>query len=123
MAMGTIISRYLSRLWNRNDRRVLLVGLDAAGKTTILYHLRLGKAISSIPTVGFNVETVKHERYKLHIWVSDYQWVCCSLSLTRDVSSGCRWSGLAAAILAPPFHGHTGWAQLVPAMHLRIDGP
>ncbi|KAJ8552414.1 hypothetical protein ON010_g10130 [Phytophthora cinnamomi] len=69
-AMGTSLSRSFSRFWNRNDRRLLLVGLDGAGKTTILYHLRLGKAIASIPTVGFNVETIKYDGYKLNIWVS-----------------------------------------------------
>ncbi|KAJ0396789.1 hypothetical protein P43SY_007685 [Pythium insidiosum] len=66
--MGTTLSRALARMWSRHERRVLLVGLDAAGKTTILYNLRLGKAISSIPTVGFNVETVRFDRFKLHIW-------------------------------------------------------
>ncbi|KAF1790648.1 P-loop containing nucleoside triphosphate hydrolase [Phytophthora cactorum] len=67
-AMGTSLSRSFSRFWNRSERRLLLVGLDGAGKTTILYHLRLGKAIASIPTVGFNVETIKYEGYKLNIW-------------------------------------------------------
>ncbi|TMW69401.1 hypothetical protein Poli38472_001557 [Pythium oligandrum] len=66
--MGTTMSRHWARFWNRHERRLLLVGLDAAGKTTILYNLRLGKAISSIPTVGFNVETVRFEHFKLHIW-------------------------------------------------------
>ncbi|KAL3663137.1 hypothetical protein V7S43_011549 [Phytophthora oleae] len=66
--MGTSLSRSFSRFWNRNERRLLLVGLDGAGKTTILYHLRLGKAIASIPTVGFNVESIKYEGYKLNIW-------------------------------------------------------
>lgn len=35
-----------------------MLGLDAAGKTTILYKLKLNKNVSTIPTVGFNVETV-----------------------------------------------------------------
>ncbi|RLN96807.1 hypothetical protein BBJ28_00027150 [Nothophytophthora sp. Chile5] len=68
--MGSSLSRSFSRFWSRNERRLLLVGLDAAGKTTILYHLRLGKTIASIPTVGFNVETVKFDGFKLNIWVS-----------------------------------------------------
>ncbi|TYZ58614.1 hypothetical protein PybrP1_004361, partial [[Pythium] brassicae (nom. inval.)] len=66
--MGASFSRHLARYWSRHERRLLLVGLDAAGKTTILYHLRLGKTIASIPTVGFNVETIRYDRYKLHIW-------------------------------------------------------
>lgn len=35
------------------------VGLDAAGKTTILYKLKLGEVVTTIPTIGFNVETVR----------------------------------------------------------------
>jgi hypothetical protein len=33
-------------------------GLDAAGKTTVLYGMALGEVITTIPTIGFNVETV-----------------------------------------------------------------
>ena len=36
-----------------------MLGLDAAGKTTILYKLKLNETVSTIPTIGFNVETVK----------------------------------------------------------------
>lgn len=35
-----------------------MLGLDAAGKTTILYKLKLGEVVSSVPTIGFNVESV-----------------------------------------------------------------
>ena len=35
------------------------MGLDAAGKTTILYKLKLGEIVTTIPTIGFNVETVE----------------------------------------------------------------
>ncbi len=38
----------------------MLQGLDNAGKTTILYKLKLGKVIQTIPTIGFNIETIKH---------------------------------------------------------------
>ena len=37
------------------------VGLDAAGKTTILYKLKLGEIVTTIPTIGFNVETVQYK--------------------------------------------------------------
>ncbi|GLJ29110.1 hypothetical protein SUGI_0573920 [Cryptomeria japonica] len=40
---------------------ILMVGLDSAGKTTILYKLNLDEVVQTIPTVGFNVETVKHK--------------------------------------------------------------
>lgn len=37
------------------------MGLDAAGKTTILYKLKLGEVVTTIPTIGFNVETVEYK--------------------------------------------------------------
>lgn len=38
--------------------RILMIGLDAAGKTTILYKIKLGEVVTCVPTIGFNVETV-----------------------------------------------------------------
>lgn len=50
------------------DRRILLLGLDAAGKTTILYKLRLGEVVTTIPTIGFNVETVDYKSLRMTVW-------------------------------------------------------
>ncbi|POY75722.1 putative Small monomeric GTPase [Rhodotorula taiwanensis] len=44
--------------------RILMLGLDAAGKTTILYKLKLNQSVTTIPTVGFNVETVTYKNVK-----------------------------------------------------------
>ena len=45
-----------------------MLGLDNAGKTTILYKLKLGEVVTTIPTIGFNVETVEYkEGFTLHI--------------------------------------------------------
>jgi hypothetical protein len=33
---------------------ILMVGLDAAGKTTILYKLKLGEIVTTIPTIGMS---------------------------------------------------------------------
>ncbi|KAG8736814.1 hypothetical protein FRC12_017432 [Ceratobasidium sp. 428] len=41
------------------EKRVLLAGLDAAGKTTFLYRLFLGEIVTTVPTIGFNVETIQ----------------------------------------------------------------
>lgn len=35
-----------------------MIGLDSSGKTSILYKIKLGENITTIPTIGFNVETV-----------------------------------------------------------------
>ena len=48
----------LLQLGQYKDRRILLLGLDGAGKTTILYKLKLNETVESCPTIGFNVETV-----------------------------------------------------------------
>ena len=45
-----------------------MVGLDGAGKTTLLYQLQLGKPVTTVPTIGFNVETVKHKNIELNVW-------------------------------------------------------
>ena len=46
----------------------LTVGLDAAGKTTILYKLKLGEIVTTIPTIGFNVETVEYKNICFTVW-------------------------------------------------------
>merc|ERR1711963_1117199 len=46
----------------------LMVGLDAAGKTTILYKLKLGEVVTTIPTIGFNVETVEYKNISFTVW-------------------------------------------------------
>lgn len=45
-----------------------MLGLDAAGKTTILYKLKLNQSVTTIPTVGFNVETVKYKNTNFNVW-------------------------------------------------------
>lgn len=45
-----------------------MVGLDAAGKTSILYKMRLGEVIPSIPTIGFLFETVLYKNLKFIVW-------------------------------------------------------
>jgi small GTP-binding protein len=45
-----------------------MISLDAAGKTTILYQLKLGEVVTTIPTIGFNVETVQVKGIDLTIW-------------------------------------------------------
>merc|ERR1712038_1080590 len=48
--------------------RILMVGLDAAGKTTVLYKLKLGEVVTTIPTIGFNVETVEYRNLSFTVW-------------------------------------------------------
>lgn len=52
----------------KKEKRILLIGLDAAGKTTILYKLKLGEIVTTIPTLGFNVENVQYNKINFVIW-------------------------------------------------------
>ncbi|KAG9326089.1 hypothetical protein KVV02_002777 [Mortierella alpina] len=67
-AMGLSISKLLSGLFSKKEMRILMVGLDAAGKTTILYKLKLGEIVTTIPTIGFNVETVEYKNISFTVW-------------------------------------------------------
>ncbi|KAJ3200960.1 hypothetical protein HDU83_007253 [Entophlyctis luteolus] len=66
--MGLTISKLLQGLWGKKEMRILMVGLDAAGKTTILYKLKLGEIVTTIPTIGFNVETVEYKNISFTVW-------------------------------------------------------
>ncbi|WVF72860.1 ADP-ribosylation factor [Kwoniella sp. CBS 6097] len=56
--MGLSVSKLLNGLFGKKEMRILMVGLDAAGKTTILYKLKL----------GFNVETVEYKNISFTVW-------------------------------------------------------
>ncbi|KAJ7289967.1 hypothetical protein O6H91_Y301500 [Diphasiastrum complanatum] len=45
-----------------------MLGLDAAGKTTILYKLHIGEILSTVPTIGFNVEKVQYKNVVFTVW-------------------------------------------------------
>ncbi|XP_067907785.1 ADP-ribosylation factor 4 [Heterodontus francisci] len=66
--MGLTISNIFNRLFGKKQVRILMVGLDAAGKTTILYKLKLGEIVTTIPTIGFNVETVEYKNVSFTVW-------------------------------------------------------
>ncbi|KAL3814616.1 hypothetical protein ACJIZ3_015884 [Penstemon smallii] len=66
--MGLSFTKLFSRLFAKREMRILMVGLDAAGKTTILYKLKLGEIVTTIPTIGFNVETVEYKNISFTVW-------------------------------------------------------
>jgi ribosome biogenesis GTPase A len=77
--MGILMSKLFESLFGSKEVRILILGLDNAGKTTILYRLQneSDEAVQTIPTIGFNVETLQYKNIK----VSDFQsraYVVCS---------------------------------------------
>merc|ERR1711908_174498 len=52
----------------KEEKKMVMVGLDAAGKTTVLYNLKLGEVVTTMPTIGFNVETVEYKNISFTVW-------------------------------------------------------
>lgn len=48
--------------------RILLLGLDNAGKTTILKQLASEEVAQVTPTAGFNIKSVISDGFKLNVW-------------------------------------------------------
>ncbi len=62
--MGSFISLFK----RMPEARLLMLGLDAAGKTTILYKLHLGEVVTTVPTIGFNVESLEYKKARFTVW-------------------------------------------------------
>ena len=67
------MGKYLSKAWNtitnrKRDVRVLILGLDCAGKTACLFKMKLGDVVATIPTIGFNCETVEYKNIVFTAW-------------------------------------------------------
>ena len=63
--MGIKISKLF---FAKKEMKALMLGLDAAGKTTILYKLNIGEVVSSVPTIGFNFEKVEYKNVSFKVW-------------------------------------------------------
>ena len=66
--MGAVFSSVWTRLFGRKEVRMLILGLDNAGKTTILHRLHSGEVVPTVPTIGFEVETVTIRNVKIQVW-------------------------------------------------------
>ncbi|KAK9847955.1 hypothetical protein WJX84_006188 [Apatococcus fuscideae] len=65
MGLLSIIKKVKQR---EKEMRVLMVGLDNAGKTTVVKQLN-GEDTSTVsPTLGFNIKTLQYHSYRLNIW-------------------------------------------------------
>ena len=55
--------------------KVLFLGIDAVGKTSLLYKLKLNENVQTLPTIGFNVENIEYKDRKIYMW---------------DIGGGCK---------------------------------
>ncbi|CAH8455341.1 unnamed protein product [Dicrocoelium dendriticum] len=65
--MGVVLSVFC-RLFGAKNYKALILGLDNAGKSTILYHFVLKEAIHTPPTIGSNVEEIQWKNLHLILW-------------------------------------------------------
>lgn len=70
------MSKIFESLFGSKEVRILILGLDNAGKTTILYRLQneSDEAVQTIPTIGFNVETLQYKNIKVSIEPECIPW-------------------------------------------------
>jgi len=61
-------SRWIVDRMVKREMRILMLGLDNSGKTSILYRLKLGQPKKTIPTIGFNVETLEYKNIAFTVW-------------------------------------------------------
>lgn len=65
--MGILLSRIWS-LFTNEEHKVVIVGLDDAGKTTILYQFLMNEVVQTSPTIGSNVEEVVWKNIRFLMW-------------------------------------------------------
>jgi signal recognition particle GTPase len=56
--MSVIFNKVFNKRFENREARVLMLGLDTTGKTTVLYKQKLVDDFTAIPAIGFNVETI-----------------------------------------------------------------
>ncbi len=67
MGLTSSISKLITKIFIK-QKKLTMIGLDAAGKTTILFKLKLGEVVQTIPTIGFNIETVQYKNIIFDVW-------------------------------------------------------
>ena len=66
--MGLLLSFMSEKMFGPEKANIAMLGLDAAGKTTILYKLKINENVTTIPTVGFNVEEITFHNLTMTVW-------------------------------------------------------
>ena len=56
---GTSMIREVLPTRSKEDFHLVMIGLDGAGKTTVLYRMKVDQYLNTVPTIGFNCERVK----------------------------------------------------------------
>eukprot|EP01065_Artemidia_motanka_P035628 TRINITY_DN43523_c0_g1_i1.p1 TRINITY_DN43523_c0_g1~~TRINITY_DN43523_c0_g1_i1.p1 ORF type:complete len:208 (+),score=18.60 TRINITY_DN43523_c0_g1_i1:84-626(+) len=66
--MGVVFGKLWGSLFGNKQCKIVILGLNNAGKTTILYNLHLGEVVVTQPTIGSNVEEITRGNINLVCW-------------------------------------------------------
>ncbi|KAI9010075.1 ADP-ribosylation factor 2 [Hyaloraphidium curvatum] len=66
--MGILFSKLFALIWAAEEVKILILGLDNSGKSTILYRLSMGATVATTPTLGANVEELSYRNLKIIMW-------------------------------------------------------
>lgn len=57
--MGNILTIAYDRIRCKRQAKVVMIGINSSGRTTSLYKMKLKNTVNTVPTVGFNVESIE----------------------------------------------------------------
>lgn len=66
--MGVAFSSLWNSLFGQKELKICILGLDNAGKTTLMYKMTLGSVVATAPTIGSNTEVFEYKNLKFLLW-------------------------------------------------------
>lgn len=75
--MGALMSKFWFMMFPAKEYKIVVVGLDNAGKTTTLYKLHLGEVVTTHPTVGSNVEELVYKNIRFEVFSNLIMQISC----------------------------------------------
>lgn len=116
--MGILMSRLFESLFGSKEVRILILGLDNAGKTTILYRLQneSDEAVQTIPTIGFNVETLQYKNIKVSRLCFLFCWVAGDI---HDGNGRSADTAAAAFVCRPAGHLPPSFSHRIYCSHFH----
>ncbi|XP_027630550.1 putative ADP-ribosylation factor-like protein 5C isoform X3 [Tupaia chinensis] len=134
--MGQLMAKLMS-IFGTQEHKVIIVGLDNAGKTTILYQFLTKEVVHTCPTIGSNVEEIVLRKTHFLVWDIGGQEALRSSWTTyySNTEASCRapvdarsghsplTSQPTASGLSGVLHGQRGWeAHVISIICLWFSG-